>query len=71
MIKTDPIRMSDFHHQRAIVFAPIEAGRQFKISAFLAVMLIAATAVVSATAFFETSQTAQTVPTTAVIAQAS
>lgn len=70
MIKTDPIRMSDYNHQRSIAFAPVEAARQFRISAFLAVALIVTTVIVSAFAVLEPSHTAQTLPITAV-AQAS
>lgn len=48
MRRTDPIRMSDFHHRRAIAYAPDEAARQFRLSAILAGAIIMATAAVAA-----------------------
>ncbi len=48
MSGTDPIRMSDYHHKRVVAFAPVEAGRQFRISVILAGAIIVATMAVAA-----------------------
>lgn len=65
MMKTDPIRISDYHH-RVIAIAPVEAGRQFRVSAFLAAVILVAAAFMALGALFAPSHNAQLEPITAV-----
>ncbi|MGI6244255.1 MAG: hypothetical protein ACOYJQ_00610 [Pseudochelatococcus sp.] len=56
----EPIRMSDFRRRRRFAIAPGEAARQFRVSAVLAIVMIAASLIVAAGALLAPSRTAQT-----------
>ncbi|MFC0217466.1 hypothetical protein FHS82_003220 [Pseudochelatococcus lubricantis] len=62
MTTNDPIRMSDYQRRQRAAIAPAEAARQFRISAVLALVLIAASAIVAAGTLFGPAHTAHTEP---------
>lgn len=70
MKSNDPIRMSDYHHRRVVAFAPVEAARQFRISAVLAGAIIIATmAVAAGTLYAPSHQKPETLAPSAALAQ--
>lgn len=71
MRKTDPIRMSDYHHRRVVAFAPNEAARQFRLSAILAGAIIVATLAVAAGTLSVPSNQAQAPSAVLVLPRAS